>query len=91
MRPRDKRAETDAVRTEIKVWMARRRLNASELAARLGHDPSWVSKRVGAGATVALTVDDLTSMADALDVPIVEFFRVADTTPGQSIYYRKSA
>lgn len=87
MKSRDRRSETDDVRTEIKVWMARRRLTAAELAARCGHDPSWVSKRIGRGATVALTVDDLTTFADALGVSAAEFFRVAESP---SINYRSA-
>lgn len=91
MKVRSRRDEADEVRTEIKVWMARRRMSASELADAMGHAPSWVSKRLGSGATVSLTVDDLVAFAEALDVPVVEFFRVAEPEPGATINYRKSA
>lgn len=65
----------DHVLTEIKVWMARRRINQSELAAKLGVQQSWVSKRLA--GKVALTVGDLTAISEALEVPAAEFFRVA--------------
>lgn len=63
----------EPVLTEIKVWMARRRINQSELAAKLGVQQSWVSKRLA--GKVALTVGDLAAVADVLDVPASEFFR----------------
>lgn len=85
MRPRGRRVESAEVATEVKVWMARRRLTQVELAERLGHDHTWVSKRLS-GRT-AMTVDDLLEFADALDVSAVEFFRVAD---GQSLNYRSA-
>lgn len=70
---RSKRIESDAVRAEIRVWMARRGVSGRDLATKLGHAPSWVSKRIGAGATVLLTVDDLYEIGEALDVPPVAF------------------
>lgn len=73
MKARQKRTESDAVRGEIRVWMARRGMSAAQLAARVGHAPSWVSKRVGTGATVLLTIDDLYEIGDALDVPPIAF------------------
>lgn len=60
---------------EIRVWMARRQMNQSELAARIGVAQSWVSKRLS--GTVALSVDDLGAIAEALDVPAWEFLRPA--------------
>jgi len=63
------------VLVEIKVWMARRRINQTELAAKIGVAQSWVSKRLA--GTVALTVDDLGAIATALDVPAWEFLRPA--------------
>lgn len=76
----------EPITTEIKVWMARRRLNQGELAARIGVDQSWVSKRLSMKTT--LTVEDLGLMADALGVPAAEFYRKDE---GQSINYRSSA
>lgn len=85
MKPRKHHAEAQDVATEIKVWMARRRLTQAELADRVGHDHTWVSKRLS--GKVALTVDDLLVFADALDVSTVEFFRVV---PDESINYRSA-
>ena len=65
----------EPVLTEIKVWMARRRLNQSELAVKLGVAQSWVSKRLA--GKVVLTVNDLGLISEALDVPVSEFFRPA--------------
>lgn len=65
----------EPVLTEIKVWMARRRVNQTELAAKLGVAQSWVSKRLA--GKVALTVNDLGLISEALDVPVGEFFRPA--------------
>lgn len=73
MRTRNHRTESDAVRAEIRVWMARRGVSAAQLATRVGHAPSWVSKRVGAGASVLLTIDDLYIIGEALDVPPIVF------------------
>lgn len=77
------------VLTEIKVWMARRRINQSELADKLGVQQSWVSKRLA--GKVSLTVGDLTAISEALDVPAAEFFRVAvldKRTTRDSVQYR---
>jgi len=73
MKTRKKSSQAAAVRAEIRVWMARRGVSGSQLAAELGHAPSWVSKRIGSGATVLLTVDDLYAIGEALDVPPVAF------------------
>jgi transcriptional regulator with XRE-family HTH domain len=51
-------------------------LTQVELAERIGHDHTWVSKRLA--GHVSLSVDDLLEFADALDVPATEFFRLAD-------------
>ena len=70
----DTQTTAEHVRTEIKVWMARRRLNQIELAQRLGHDQTGVSRRLSGKRT--MTVDDLEAFGRALDVPAAEFFRV---------------
>lgn len=77
----------EPVITEVKVWMARRRLNQSELAARIGVDQTWVSKRLN--GRVHLSVDDMGMLAQGLDVPAAEFLRLPGE--GQSINYRSSA
>ncbi len=79
-----------AVRAEVRAWIARRGLTHSQVAARMGHAPSWVSKRLGANPTVPLLLDDLMSFADVLDVPTAEFFRRADSTQDRSINYRSA-
>lgn len=76
MKPKAKHDSADNVRTEIRVWMQRRQVTASELAVRLGHAPSWVSKRIGIGASVPLSVDDVIAIAEALDVAPGMFFQV---------------
>jgi transcriptional regulator with XRE-family HTH domain len=70
----------EPVLTEIKVWMARRRVNQSELAVKLGVAQSWVSKRLA--GKVVLTVNDLGLISEALDVPVGEFFRIAALDKG---------
>lgn len=65
----------EPVLVEIKVWMARRRMNQSDLAAKLGEAQPWVSKRLS--GNVGLGVDDLARIAVALDVPASEFLRPA--------------
>jgi len=72
----------EPVLTEIKVWMARRRINQSELADKLGVAQSWISKRLA--GKVSLTVNDLGLISEALDVPVAEFFRPAALTKGQT-------
>lgn len=67
---------SEPILTEIKVWMARRRLNQSELAASIGEAQSWVSKRLA--GKVSLTVEDLLRVAGALDVPVEAFFRLGE-------------
>ena len=57
---------SEYVATEVKVWMARRRMNQGDLGAALGHDQTWVSKRLS-GRT-AITLDDLDALAQALEV-----------------------
>jgi len=72
------------VTTEIKVWMARRRMNQTDVAQKMGHDQTWVSRRLSGKR--AMTVDDLEDFAKALDVPAAEFFRVRDDAAGSTNY-----
>lgn len=65
---------SEPIRIEIQVWMARRRMNQSDLADQLGVQPSWVNKRLH--GNVNLTIDDLIAIAAALDVPVTTFFDV---------------
>lgn len=57
-----------AVAEEVRAQMARRRVNGSELARRLGQSQPWVSRRT-TGA-VALDFDDLDAIARALDCAV---------------------
>jgi len=65
------------VLTEIKVWMARRRLSQVELAKRMGVGSTWVNKRLN--GEVATSVEDLGRFAAALGVPAAEFFVDAES------------
>lgn len=67
---------SEPVRVEIQVWMARRRMNQSDVAEAMGVAPSWVNKRLH--GAVALSVDDLMRIAAVLDVPIGELFRTPE-------------
>ncbi len=69
-------ALVEPVLIEIKVWMARRRLNQSELAAKIGEGQPWLSKRLN--GTVGLGVDDLVRIAAALEVPPGTFLQSPD-------------
>lgn len=55
-----------AVSEEVRVAMARRRINGVELARRLGVSQAWVSRRLS--AETPFDVDDLERIARALDV-----------------------
>lgn len=87
MKPRRRNDEVAEIRTEIRVWVTRRGLTHSQLAQRLGHAPSWVSKRIGATPSVELTVGDLVDIARALEVPAATFLRVEDGNPGAGAGY----
>jgi transcriptional regulator with XRE-family HTH domain len=80
-----------SVATEVKVWMARRRLTQAELAARVGHDQTWLSKRLA--GKVPMTVEDMLDLADALGIRAADLLqRPATGLPGAvPINYRKSA
>jgi len=77
--------EALSIATEVKVWMARRRLTQAELGRAAGHDQTWVSKRLS--GKVPMTVEDLLDLAYALDVRVADFLRVDD---GASINYRSA-
>lgn len=62
------RSLADRVSEEIRVEMARQRINQVELAARLHVAQPWVSRRLS-GKT-PITVDDLDRFADALRKPV---------------------
>lgn len=59
---------SDRVRLSLRVELARRNWNATQLAERVGVSDMWVSRRMR-GLT-DFTVSDLDRVADALDVPV---------------------
>lgn len=59
------------VAAEVRAEMARRRVSQSELARRLGEGQPWVNRRVN--GDVALDLDDLERISEALDAPITAF------------------
>lgn len=79
--------EALSIATEVKVWMARRRMTQAELGRAAGHDQTWISKRLS--GKVPMTVEDLLDLSAALDVPVVTFFRVDDVAAG-TINYRSA-
>ena len=59
-----------AVATNIRIELARQNLNQTALARKLGRHQQWVQRRLS-GET-KITVQDITSIADALDVSVVD-------------------
>lgn len=72
------------VRVEIAVWMRRRGMTQEALAGLVGHEQTWVSKRLT--GRVAISIDDLEKFGKALGVPAAEFFR--ETRDDGSTNYR---
>lgn len=75
--------------------MARRRLTGRELARRTGKSQPYWSRRLT--GEVAFDVDDLSSVAAYLEVPVVSFFRDGgansyyDGCAGQATAYELAA
>lgn len=63
------------VAVEIKVAMARAELNQLQVTALLGHDGTWLSKRLS--GVVKMTLDDLAELAPVLHVTPVELLGAA--------------
>lgn len=59
-----------AVAEEVRVAMARKRINGARLASVIGRSQAYLSRRL-TGET-AFDVDDLERIADALGVPVVD-------------------
>ena len=59
---------SDLVVTEIRAELGRRRITGRELSTRLGKPQAWASRRLT--GTVVLTVDDLSRIAAAIDIPV---------------------
>jgi transcriptional regulator with XRE-family HTH domain len=65
-----------AVATEIRVTMLRRGVNQTELAQRLGHDQTWLSKRLKGRTT--LSIDDLDQIARAIGVEMIDLMPLTE-------------
>jgi len=65
-------ATSNPIDAEIRAWLKRNVQNKSDLAAKVGHSPSWLHKYVnGAGHA---TIDDLVRIAGLLmgvDLPML--------------------
>ena len=70
---RSRRPLADLVIEEIRVEMARQRLNQSDLARLLTEGQPWVSRRLS-GAT-PMTLDDLERIARALRIDVEDVVR----------------
>lgn len=66
---------SETVAAEVRAELGRQQLSATELAARLGVTPMWLSRRLR-GLT-ALTIDDTVRIAEALDVDPCRFLAPA--------------
>lgn len=75
---RNRRPLADLVLEEIRVEMARQRLNQSDLARMLQEGQPWVSRRLS--ASTPLTLDDLERIAVALRVTADELLRGRETS-----------
>lgn len=60
----------DRVAEEIRVVMARKRVNQSELARRIGVSVMWVNGRLNGDTQIA--INDLPRIAAALEVPTAD-------------------
>lgn len=69
---------------ELRAELARQRISAAELARRLGWAQSYMARRID--GRVALDLDDLETLADALNVRIVDLLPARE--PGNTLRYR---
>jgi transcriptional regulator with XRE-family HTH domain len=51
---------------ELRAEMGRKNMSQRQVALRLGRPPLWLSRRVGGTATVDLTLEEVSEIADAL-------------------------
>lgn len=60
---------SERVASEIRAVMARRGINQSTLAEKVGEHPTWVGRRINASTSrrAPITLDDLERIAVALD------------------------
>jgi transcriptional regulator with XRE-family HTH domain len=68
------------VADEVRACMARRRMSASKTAKALGWSAFYLSRRLN--GTVAFDVNDLSALAELLQVPIVAFFEGPEMVTG---------
>lgn len=62
------------IRTGIKVRLASKNETQSDLAARLGESPFWVSRRLN---SQAITIEDADRIAEALGTDLVGLIDLA--------------
>jgi transcriptional regulator with XRE-family HTH domain len=80
---------SDSVAAEIRAEMGRQQLRNVALAARMGENEVWVSRKVRGLSPITLT--ELERFARALDVPITNLLTVARTPKGGSLQLTRPA
>lgn len=53
---------------EIRAWQARRNENNKQLAAKMGRDQMWISRKLR--GLIPLTLPEVQEFADALGIPV---------------------
>lgn len=66
------RSLTERVALALRIEMVRQNLGVRELAERLGHNDTWLHRRLN--GTVPIAVPELEDMARVLKVPVSLFF-----------------
>lgn len=72
------------VAAEIRAWMGRLGVNQAELARRLGHNAQWLSVRISPNATVAMNLDEMKRIADALGILVINLLPKYATQRGST-------
>ena len=57
---------SERVASEIRAEMARRNISQSTLAAELGKDQAWLSRRLARRSGISMSLDDLERIASSL-------------------------
>lgn len=65
------------VAAEIRAELGRQGLNQTALARRMHVGQPWLSRRIGAGADVDLTFEEVFAIAEALGVSAERFYRAS--------------
>jgi transcriptional regulator with XRE-family HTH domain len=76
----DRDSARGRVAAEVRAGLGRARISGAKLSAILGQSQAYWSRRLS--GKVAFDVDDLTSIADLLDVDVREFFIGLGTNTG---------